>query len=98
MKRPRKPPRAFAEALHAKLAELREHSFKRLLESGMTPEVATQICYPDPDPHEDRSKFPVILRPCPYCNGSGEAYDPQTNEGPTCPSCSGTGEDPKGPR
>jgi hypothetical protein len=30
---------------------------------------------------------------CPYCAGSGEAYDPQTGEGPVCPACDGTGSD-----
>jgi hypothetical protein len=29
--------------------------------------------------------------PCPYCRGTGEAYDPQTGEGPRCPACKGTG-------
>lgn len=24
---------------------------------------------------------------CAYCNGSGEAYDPTTGEGPRCPAC-----------
>ena len=28
---------------------------------------------------------------CPYCDGSGEAYDPSTGEGPTCPLCKGQG-------
>ena len=26
---------------------------------------------------------------CAYCRGSGEAYDPQTGEGPVCPACKG---------
>lgn len=25
--------------------------------------------------------------PCPYCAGTGEAYDPMTGEGPACPAC-----------
>lgn len=30
---------------------------------------------------------------CVYCAGSGEAFDPTTGEGPTCPACGGTGLD-----
>jgi len=30
---------------------------------------------------------------CPYCDGTGYAIDPQSNEGPPCPSCGGTGEE-----
>lgn len=31
---------------------------------------------------------------CPYCTGSGEAYDPMTGEGPICPACFGTRTEP----
>lgn len=31
---------------------------------------------------------PAQINVCAYCDGSGEAYDPQTGEGPACPSCS----------
>jgi hypothetical protein len=30
---------------------------------------------------------------CPFCAGSGEAWDPETHEGPRCPACDGTGHD-----
>lgn len=35
----------------------------------------------------------IAVACCPFCAGSGEAFDPQTGEGPVCPSCGGGGDD-----
>lgn len=42
--------------------------------------------YDEPFPHVLVEKR-VVFRSCPYCAGTGIAYDPMTGEGPKCPHC-----------
>lgn len=40
----------------------------------------------EPIPHVLVEKR-IVRRSCPYCQGTGVAYDPKTAEGPKCPFC-----------